>query len=234
MAPTSTSRPSQESSETGRARATAPGRNIVSLAVSLTAMQRGIWMGLLICYACLAAEGCTTPCRPRQPDARSLRKAPPRIQETARSDTRSPVHVELLSCEVVKPIELEEELSEGRFFTSLSDSPASVRLHLQVENRSNRPLLVAFCNGGLALVSQGSREPACERFGFTGWLPLEPASRVLLYPAIPMPPPGEGSFTERLLPRLGHAPIVYWLRFKPNPVSFELTAAACSPLPSAG
>jgi hypothetical protein len=37
-------------------------------------------------------------------------------------------------------------------------------------------------------------------------------------------------FTERLTPRVGHAPIVDWPDYKPDPVSFELAPTGCRPI----
>lgn len=142
-----------------------------------------------------------------------------------------PVRVQLVDCEVVEPVGFEETLPDGRVFASGTDSSVPrVRLYLQVESRTDRPFVVAFCDGGLAVVSLDSRRPFCGPFGGGDWILLEPGRSVSMYPAVEVPISSQRSITETLLPHVGHAPVVDWPPYKPSPVSFELSLTGCAPL----
>lgn len=66
--------------------------------------------------------------------------------------------MQLADCEVVDPVGLEETMPDGRVFAFDTDtSVPGVRLYLQLESRAVQPFVVAFCNGGLAVVSLDSR-----------------------------------------------------------------------------
>lgn len=186
-------------------------------------------MQLLAFGASLVVPGCASPYRLAAPACLPMHESSPDVGRAMR-DGVPPVRVQLLDCEVVEPVGFEETLPDGRVFAHGSDDSAPrVRLYLQVESRTDRPFVVAFCGGGLAVVPLDSRRPFCGRFGDGDWILLEPHTSVSMYPAVDVPTSSQRSVTETLLPRSGHAPVADWPRYKPNPVSFELTPTGCAP-----
>lgn len=143
-------------------------------------------------------------------------------------------NVRLSSCELVNPVQFEETLPDGRLFTAdTAPDNANVRLYLEIESQTDQVLAVAFCSGGLAVVRDGSPKPYCERIGDLSWTSLPPGGSVSLYPTIALPTPIHGTFTAQLLPNIGHAPLLDWPTYRPNPVAFKLDTSICSPAPIA-
>ncbi len=184
----------------------------------------------LTCVALGFAGFCCTP--PRRPLTGSTPNlVTERSAVTApQQDPRHPVRVRLLDCASIEPVAFEETLPDGRVVPSVGGyGRASVRLYLQIDSLTDRPLVVAICNGALAIVPDRSPKPFCGPAGLDDWLALPPAGSVFLYPTIDRPIPAEGTFTERLVPNFGHAPIVDWPAYILDPVSFELTSTGCRP-----
>ena len=138
------------------------------------------------------------------------------------------MRVQLLDCAIVEPLAFEETLPDGGVVPSVSGlGGAKVRLYLRLDSAADQPFLVAMCNGALAIVPDGSPRPFCGASQQDDWLTLPPGGSILFYPTIARPTQLEGTFTERLIPNLGHAPMLDWPPYIPDPVSFDLSSTGC-------
>ena len=177
---------------------------------------------------CFASVGCAGPHGHANGSPPKLSAERPRVVETPRSPRR-PVRVQLLSCELVEPLTFEETLPDGRVVDSVSGhGRATVRLHVQLDSLTDQLLLVAICNGALAIVPEHSPKPLCSASGLDDWLPLPPWGSLLVYPTLDRPISSEGIVTETLSPNPGLAHSVDWPWFGRNPVFVELSSAACA------
>ncbi len=178
-----------------------------------------------VVLACLSIGGCkVTSTSMAQPPPEVPRRFPATYQVKA----RTPVRVELLSCESLYPLVVEETLPDGRpMAVSPETSRVDIRLELELQSLSNTEMLVAFCAGGLAVVPIGSPRPYCERMGDSGWLLLRPGGRVWIYPAISTASTSEGVFTEALVPHAGRESLANWPQYRPNAIRFTLSSGRC-------
>jgi hypothetical protein len=87
------------------------------------------------------------------------------------------------------------------------------------------------CHDALAVVPENVPRPYCAPpWGLDDWRSLLPGGSMVIFPTIRRPTPDNGVFLATLVPSHGHAPIVDWPSYSPDPVSFELTPAGCRPL----
>lgn len=142
------------------------------------------------------------------------------------------MRVRLLECVRDDGVSFDETLPDGGIAESVSGrGTGGVRLHLLLENLSDERLQAAMCNEGLAVLSEYSARPLCGATGADGdWKPLPPRESIHLYPLRVAHVPTMGTVTDGLLPNVGHAPIVNWPGYVPDPVAFELTPAGCRPV----
>lgn len=142
--------------------------------------------------------------------------------------TQRIVSVRLIDCDLTTPVEVEETLADGRVLGApTADHDTHVRLHLDVINGTSSSFDIGYCSEGLAVVPKGADKPYCGPLESTAWHPLAPGTTVSIYPTVAVPPETEGPITQTLLPRIGHAPIDRWPKYRPHPVSFFVTSAGC-------
>jgi hypothetical protein len=155
---------------------------------------------------------------------------PSKFEQPRQPRSERDVQVLLLECVVDHGVAFEETLPDGRVIESTSGhGTGGVRLHLLIMNLSEKPVFVALCHDGLAILSEDSSKPFCDYLGLVDWGPLPPGGSIHLYPFLGGPFPEAGTFTYQLMPRV-HAPIVNWPDYTPNTVSFELAVGDCRPL----
>lgn len=150
-------------------------------------------------------------------------------------DAAGPAHgtfrAVLLGCELVAPVGIGQELPDGGVVEAASLDPVAlrVRLEVRVENHSANSVLVDVCKGSLRVIDVGARRPDCSPLQDT-WTLVHAGGTHLVYPTLPAPPLAEGTFTEPLLPNLGHAPDDSWRTYALNSVTFALSGSECRPV----
>jgi hypothetical protein len=157
----------------------------------------------------------------------------------ARASAR--VRADLLACEVVEAVQVGKELPDfltpdmvGWGETSERSEPSpegtiSVRLQIRLVNVGEQPVLVAVVGkGGLVVARNPVASPALAPFAGLEWSRLPAHGELIVYPAIDVPSRAK-HFLSRLLPDLGHEPLLERIPAIPPFVSFGLTEDGCYP-----
>lgn len=198
--------------------------------------------GRLCCYAlCALAMSCVQRRSSLVPPAGATGTGAVNLASQRSATSSGHVEAQLLGCDVVAPVMVEDASDDGRLQplgTDLAEigstDPSAktisprIRLDILLTNLTLDQLLVATCHGGLTIIHSDGPTNLCP-LGASAWTWLPPQASLRIYPTVPAPPTF-GTHTDRLLPDLGHAPDWSWIAYYPNAVSFRLTPTGCDTL----